>query len=101
MSQSPPYTVYTFARRTAHGAHLHKSLTHIVFSTKNRLPYLQPERRADVFAYIGGIIRELQGSSTEINGVEDHIHLLVRLPASVSIAKAVEIIKTNSSPLDS
>ena len=72
-------------------------LTHIVFSTKDRLPYLHQERRQDVFAYIGGIVRELQGSAVEINGVHDHIHLLIRLPASLSVAKAVEIIKTNSS----
>ncbi len=72
-------------------------LSHIVFSTKNRLPYLREERRPDVFAYVGGIIRELQGSAAQINGVEDHIHLLIRLPASVSVAKAVEIVKTNSS----
>ena len=35
-------------------------LTHIIFSTKDRLPYLQGERRDDVFAYLGGIVRELK-----------------------------------------
>jgi REP element-mobilizing transposase RayT len=72
-------------------------LTHLVFSTKDRLPYLREERREDVFAYMGGIVRELKGVASDINGVEDHVHLLIRLPASLSVAKAVECIKTNSS----
>jgi putative transposase len=50
-----------------------------------------------VFAYMGGIVRELKGIALNVNGAQDHSHLLVRLPASLSIAKAVEIVKTNSS----
>jgi REP-associated tyrosine transposase len=72
-------------------------LTHIIFSTKDRLPYIRAERRDDVLAYIGGIVRELKGTAINVNGVADHVHLFVRLPASVAIAKAAEIIKTNSS----
>jgi putative transposase len=72
-------------------------LTHIVFSTKDRLPYLRQERQPEVFQYMGGIVRELKGSALNINGIEDHVHMLVRLPASLSVAKAVEIVKTNSS----
>ena len=72
-------------------------LTHIVFSTKDRLPYLREERRHDVFTYMGGIIRELKGSALNVNGVQDHVHILVRLPASLAVARAVEIVKTNSS----
>ena len=72
-------------------------LTHVIFSTKDRLPYLQGDGRDDVFAYVGGIIRELKGTALNINGATDHVHALVRLPAALSLAKAVEIIKTNSS----
>jgi REP element-mobilizing transposase RayT len=72
-------------------------LTHIIFSTKDRLPYLRGERRHDVFTYIGEIIRGLNGSALNVNGVDDHVHMLVRLRASVAVAKAVEIVKTNSS----
>src|SRR5687767_1443123 len=43
-------------------------LTHIIFSTKDRLPYLQGERRDDVFAYLGGIVRELKATALNING---------------------------------
>ena len=72
-------------------------LTHIIFSTKDRLPYLHSERRQDVFAYMGGVIRELKGSALNVNGADDHVHLLVCLPASLAVAKGVEIVKTNSS----
>src|SRR5262249_40671895 len=72
-------------------------LTHIIFSTKNRLPYLREERRDDVFAYIGGIVRELKGTAINVNGSADHVHALVRLPATLALAKAMEIVKANSS----
>jgi REP element-mobilizing transposase RayT len=72
-------------------------LTHLVFSTKDRLPYLQNERRDDVFAYIGGIVRELKGVAINVNGAADHVHALIPLPAALAVAKTAEIIKTNSS----
>ena len=74
-----------------------KNTVHLIFSTKNRLPYLQAERRDDVFAYLGGIVRELKGTAVNVNGVSDHVHALIRLPAAVAVAKAVEIMKANSS----
>ena len=46
---------------------------------------------------MGGIVRELKGTAININGPNDHAHMLVRLPASLSIANAAEIVKTNSS----
>jgi REP element-mobilizing transposase RayT len=67
-------------------------LTHIIFSTKDRLPYLRTERRHDVFAYMGGVTRELRGCALNINGTDDHVHLLICLPASHAVAKAVEIV---------
>jgi putative transposase len=72
-------------------------LTHIIFSTKDRLPYLQGDRRDDVFAYLGGIVRELKGNALNVSGATDHVHALVSLPATLPLSKAVEIIKTNSS----
>jgi len=72
-------------------------LTHLIFSTKNRLPYLQAERRDDVFAYLGGIVRELKGTALNVNGANDHVHALIRLPAAIAVAKAAEIMKANSS----
>jgi REP element-mobilizing transposase RayT len=53
--------------------------------------------RHDVFAYMGGIVRDLKGSAISVNGAQDHVHLLVRLPSLLAVAKAVELVKTNSS----
>ena len=72
-------------------------LTHIVFSTKNRIPYLREEKRHDVFAYLGGIARETGLTALNIGGYEDHAHLLLAIPASICVADAVRILKTNSS----
>ena len=57
-------------------------LYHIVFSTKNRKPYLANEdHRGEVFAYMAGIAKNLKGFALEIGGWVDHAHLLVRIPA--------------------
>ena len=96
---APLYTLLALCRNseTTHGHTYTNLLTHIIFSTKDRLAFLVQERRNDVFEYMGGIVREMRGSAINVNGVKDHVHLLVRLPASLPVAKAVEIIKANSS----
>ena len=76
-------------------------LTHIIFSTKDRLPYLLEERRHDVFAYMGGIVRDLKGAAINVNGAQDHAHMLVRLPSLLALAKAVELVKDQFIALDS
>jgi len=72
-------------------------LTHVVFSTKHRLPQIDPELKAPLLSYMGGIVRELNGVALLVNGTADHVHLLVRLPPTVSIADALRIVKTNAS----
>lgn len=46
---------------------------------------------------MGGIVREMNGSSLIINGTSDHVHLLIWLPPVVSISEAMRVVKTNSS----
>ncbi len=72
-------------------------LTHIVFSTKGRVPLIDQELKPQLLAYMGGILREIQGSALLINGTADHVHLLMRLPATVALANALRTLKTNSS----
>lgn len=72
-------------------------LTHIIFSTKDRRPHIDTELQAPLLAYLGGIVRELHGTALTINGTVDHVHLLLRLPAPLSLADAMRVIKTNSS----
>ena len=72
-------------------------LTHIIFSTKNREPLIVPELKGELHAYLGGLTRELKGKAYGINGTSDHIHMLISLPANVSISEAMRFIKSNSS----
>jgi len=46
---------------------------------------------------MGGIVRELQGKAVTINGTADHVHLLLWMPAMLSISEALRVVKTNSS----
>jgi len=72
-------------------------LFHIVFSTKGRQPLIRSGMRDELYAYIGGIIRGERGTLLEIGGMPDHIHLLVRLKADVSVADMLRRIKSHSS----
>ena len=70
---------------------------HIVFSTKNREPTITPEREERLYEYIGGIIRGLGGILLKINGVADHIHILVKLRPDKSVSDVLRDLKANSS----
>jgi REP element-mobilizing transposase RayT len=72
-------------------------LLHVVFSTKQRRASLKDAWRDELFAYMGGIVRNLGGKALLINGVPDHVHLLLALPASIHLADAVRVIKSRSS----
>lgn len=70
---------------------------HIVFSTKNREPWLSETIRDRLWPYLGGIARENKMCAIEIGGVSDHVHALVRLSPSGIVSKAVQLIKGGSS----
>lgn len=72
-------------------------LIHVVFSTKDRRPFIDAKLKPALQAYMGGIIRELNGKALAIGGTGDHVHLLVRLPPAVSVSEAMRVLKTNSS----
>jgi putative transposase len=72
-------------------------LFHLVFTTRNRYPYLRPELREPLYQYIGGTIRSARGVLLEIGGVADHVHLLVQLKPETAVAAMVRLIKSNSS----
>lgn len=73
------------------------SFAHCVFSTKDRKPFITPELRARLWPYLGGIARENRITAVSIGGVEDHVHLLLSLPATMPIAKAMQLVKGGSS----
>jgi REP element-mobilizing transposase RayT len=71
---------------------------HIVFSTKGRHPFLVNEGvRQDLHQYIGGIVNHNGAQPLIVGGVEDHVHLLVQVGRSVTIASLVKEIKRASS----
>jgi REP element-mobilizing transposase RayT len=70
---------------------------HVIFSTKNREPGIGREIEERVWAYLGGIAREGGLKALLIGGIENHVHLLLGLPASTSLSKAVQLIKGGSS----
>ena len=72
-------------------------LIHAVFATANRRPLLKLDRRERLHAYLGGIARELNAPPIAIGGIDDHVHILVELPATMSVAEMMCIIKGNSS----
>ena len=72
-------------------------LTHVVFSTSDRAPFLSDDIRDNIHAYIGGILRELRATPIAIGGTSDHVHLLTRLPAELAVADCLRVVKANSS----
>jgi REP element-mobilizing transposase RayT len=73
------------------------SLYHCVFSTKERRKTIVPDIQSRLWAYMGGIAHEHQMKALSIGGIENHVHLLLSLPSSMSIAAAMREIKSASS----
>ena len=76
---------------------LSKPYIHIVFHTKYNQPLISPEIENDLYAYMGGIIKENQSIPIRINGIENHVHILLVMSKNISLAKLVEEIKKGSS----
>jgi len=70
---------------------------HVIFSTKNREPWIRPEIESRVWAYLGGIARENDVKAHLIGGIENHVHLLLGIPPALAVSKAVQLIKGGSS----
>jgi REP element-mobilizing transposase RayT len=68
-------------------------LIHYVFSTKDRRRIITPELQSRLWPYMGGIARENKMKALAVGGVEDHCHMLVSLPTTLSIAKGIQLIK--------
>jgi REP element-mobilizing transposase RayT len=69
---------------------------HIVFSTKNRIAYIEPAWRQRLHEYLGGTVRGLGGVPLQVGGVADHVHLLVGLKAIHAVAEIVREVKKAS-----
>lgn len=70
---------------------------HVVFSTKERRKLIPEKKQVELWRYIVGIGRNHQLSILAVGGTDNHIHLLLELPGTITISKAVQLIKANSS----
>jgi len=73
------------------------SYFHCVFSTKERRRFITPELRGRLWPFLGGIARQNKMKAIEVGGVEDHVHILLSLPSTMAVSKAVQLIKGGSS----
>ena len=72
--------------------------THLIFSTKNRFPFLNDKQlRSDMHAYVAQVLRQQNCETLIVNGVEDHVHALFALSRTRSLASVVKEIKRTSS----
>ena len=74
-----------------------QNTVHLVFSTKNREKSMPPDFQPRLWAYVAGICKREGIFAHRIGGVADHIHLLIQIPPSLALAKAVNTVKANSS----
>jgi putative transposase len=72
-------------------------LVHCVFSTKERHNLIRPEIQSDLWAFLGGIARKNGFKAIVVGGTENHVHVLLSLPAQMPLAKAMQLIKGGSS----
>ena len=70
---------------------------HVVFSTKNRERWITPQVECEVWAYLSGILKNQGGKALQIGGIEDHVHLLLAMPATLALSNLVKSIKGDSS----
>lgn len=74
-----------------------KLFYHIVWSTKNRLPLIDPAWEEDLYGYMWGKATALGCIPRAINGMADHTHVVISIPPRLSIATAVGQLKGASS----
>jgi len=70
---------------------------HLVFSTKNREPWIRAEIEERVWHYLGGIARENGFKTIAVGGIENHVHLLVGMGPTMTVSKALQLMKGASS----
>lgn len=72
-------------------------LIHLVFSTKNREPYITTEIEPELHAYLAAVFRESSSPALTINGTANHVHTLFTLSRTVTVAEIAEEVKKRSS----
>ncbi|HUG68853.1 MAG TPA: IS200/IS605 family transposase [Pirellulaceae bacterium] len=79
------------------GQSLVKNLIHVIYSTKQREPWIADDIGLELWAYQAGIFKAWESPALEIGGVEDHVHALFSLSKNHALKKVIEEVKKASS----
>jgi REP element-mobilizing transposase RayT len=72
-------------------------LVHIIFSTKDRQPFIKQNIEKQLYSYMASIFRECDSPAIIIGGTENHVHILFSLSKKYRLSKVIEDIKKSSS----
>lgn len=72
-------------------------LVHLIFSTKNRQPWIEPSIEPELHPYVATVFKGLDSPCLTLNNTADHVHILFRLGRKASVADVVEKAKSSSS----
>ncbi len=72
-------------------------IAHVVFSTKNREPLITPEIEPELFAYVGGILKNNESRLLDAGGTADHVHLLISQSKNIALSFLMKDVKKDSS----
>ena len=72
-------------------------MVHVVFPTKNRERIIPPEIEPELFAYMGGILKNYESRLLDPGGTADHVHLLISQSKNVSSSSLMKDVKKDSS----
>ncbi len=72
-------------------------MVHVIFSTKNREPFISPEIESELFAYMGGILKNHESRLLNAGGTSDHVHLLISQSKNVALSTLLKDVKRGSS----
>jgi putative transposase len=72
-------------------------MLHVIFSTKNREPIITLEVEPELFAYMGGILKNHESRLLDAGGTADHVHLLISQSKNISLSSLMKDVKKDSS----
>ena len=70
---------------------------HAVYGTRLRTPWIAPEIEERLHPFLGGIAKDLNCTPIAINGMAEHVHVLVRFPSDLAVADLLRHLKSRSS----
>jgi putative transposase len=79
------------------GQSLIQNYIHIIFSTKNREPFIDESIEEELFDYLGGICNSHNCQSLKVGGYLDHVHILCMLSKNMVLSDFIQKLKGKSS----